>query len=110
MDYSKLSDFEINKRVAESLGVNFTQDGLEIYIDVFDEQHGDFFPEPLNYCNNPSDAWPIIVENKISITSTSEKERPWCAYLWEDDCESWGVNPLRQCMIVYLMMKESNNA
>lgn len=109
MDYSKLSDFEINKAVAESLGVKFTQDGLEIYVDVFDEQHGDFFPESLNYCNNPSDAWPIIVENKIDLEFEYDGScfaRGFCFKSLKTIGANKEKNPLRAAMIVYLMMKE----
>lgn len=111
MNYENISDFEINKAVAElqSLIINEQQgaslkaSSSSVLVNCITESW------EFNPCNNPSDAWPIIVENKISVTSTSEEERPWCAYRWEDDCEAWGVNPLRQCMIVYLMMQEQAN-
>ncbi|MGU0055483.1 phage protein NinX family protein [Enterobacter hormaechei] len=79
MDYSKLSDFEINRAVAiaigfhpdecdiakrgsPSVGVEWNEDtGLPIR--VFD------------YCNNPADAWPIITANKISIYAMSEADK-----------------------------------
>lgn len=106
MNYSDYSDFEINKRVAELLGkFEYVSDcnhngGSSVLCDSI-RSCQEFDP-----CNDPSDAWPIILDNRICITSTSEEERPWCAYRWGDNCEAWGVNPLRQCMIVYLMMKE----
>ena len=62
-----------------------------------------------NYCEYPSDAWPIILENKISIISSND------GYYATDDVDSflepdgkapWDKNPLRSAMIVYLMMGE----
>lgn len=58
VDYNSMSDFEINKLVATSKGLDVsgaTEDNNKMYDYVKD------------YCNNPSDAWPIIIENKISI-------------------------------------------
>jgi hypothetical protein len=46
-----------------------------------------------DFCNNPSDAWPILKEYCIDIN-------------WDGDSDS---EPLRDAMIVYLMMKESEN-
>ena len=58
-------------------------------------------------CNKPADAWPIIVENKLSIYPNSERwgvEGPN-----SDDPFHFDENPLRCAMIVFLMMKESEN-
>ncbi len=117
MDYSTMSDFEINKLVSISLGYSIGGEkygkssvGL-FYIDgIVYKSH--------DYCNNPADAWQIINENKIStMWMTSEKE--WCAWAngdleegtwdWENvpdyyfNCES----QLRAAMIVFLMMQEA---
>ncbi|HHD7737741.1 TPA: phage protein NinX family protein [Providencia rettgeri] len=60
--YTKLSDFEINKKVALHVG------GFALSITVVDDRYktegnrGNFDP-----CNNPSDAMPIIIENGISM-------------------------------------------
>lgn len=99
MDYSKLSDFEINKMVAESLGndvenshadsINKTgcTDGIHYHYD---------------YCNNPSDAWPIIFDSEINIQFRHGADLPPMAR----HCDVYFVdkNPLRAAMIVYLMM------
>ena len=62
-------------------------------------------------CNNPSDAWPIILERNIAISPTSlcvfdiaiKDNVGWCA-----DCGDEVVvidkNPLRAAMIVYLQI------
>ncbi|EPY2901203.1 phage protein NinX family protein [Cronobacter sakazakii] len=121
MDYSKLSDFEINKRVADIAmdgkwhvrpshpgnktgGLLYGSNGIKTY-------------DLPDYCNNPADAWPIIVDNEISLMY-EEAIGKWCAGkpYWVDGCE-WQldidvmeVNPLRAAMIVFLMMQESQHA
>ena len=77
MDYSQLSDFEINKRVAEIVySIEVLADDIYAKDIPFayhrDEQVFIFIDEPLssawrsyNPCNNPADAWPIIVGNDI---------------------------------------------
>lgn len=68
----------------------------------------------FNPCNNPADAWPIIVEN--GITLAFQDGNWWADNLayWVDGVE-WNIggiidkNPLRAAMIVFLMMKESKN-
>ena len=104
MDYSKLSDFEINKMVAElfhnpdDTGGGFGQD---IYM-VFNGL--DSCSREFNPCNNPSDAWPIIFESEINIQFRHGADLPPMAR----HCDFYHVdkNPLRAAMIVYLMMNE----
>lgn len=105
-DYSQMSDFEINKAVAFHIGL----------ATVIFAENGDFAP-----CSNPADSWPIIIENKIAIIPDSA-DGEWVAFneftLYEGD---WmfasdperhvnGSNPLRAAMIVFLMMKDAENA
>lgn len=117
MDYSKRSDFEINKMVAElqSLIINEQQgaslkaSSSSVLVNCITESW------EFNPCNNPSDAWPIIVDNEISVGVWNRDEYnpfKWCAEDKYGRCRSeWTEeNPLRAAMIVYLMMKESNNA
>ncbi|EJH6881099.1 DUF2591 family protein [Salmonella enterica] len=122
MDYSQLSDFEINKRVAiatghkkfKGLGWQGTQeDSCSAVIVRGPTKIGAFDP-----CNNPADAWPIITENKISIMFDSTDTRyegeyhEWCDAI--SSCQKFGIqyqsNPLRAAMIVFLMMHDANNA
>lgn len=119
-DYSKMSDFEINKAIAE-----YKLDG-DWLLEPTDDRRFTFFnlgvaskrtAELPNYCNNPSDAWPIIVENKISVMFDRSVEygdsSEWC--LASSPCDRYIVDYvssdklLRAAMIVYLMMKESEN-
>ena len=67
MNYSDCSDFEINRRVAELLG-KFE------YVSDCNHNGGSAVLcyslracDEYDYCNNPSDAWSIIAENKIDI-------------------------------------------
>ena len=92
-----MSDQVINKLVAERLGYTYKQ----------------FTFFKLDYCNKPSDAWPIILENKIGIDTIGFKggeERVWWAELAYDEYGSNHYaeheNPLRAAMIVFLMMGE----
>lgn len=76
MDYSQLSDFEINKRVAIATGQNIKF----IFLDDDDNEIGvlvgrkgcrekkDFDP-----CNNAADAWPIIESNFIALHPLKHK-------------------------------------
>lgn len=121
MDYSKLSDLEINLRISEINypGKNFTTaysfgfpDGPPVQ---WIQGYGDFLK--LDYCNNPADAWPIIHKYGISI-AFDDYEQEWVAFTkFQFDRAGWNmslepeiyqhnVNPLRAAMIVYLMMQE----
>lgn len=87
-NYEDMSDFDINCRVhAEVMQIS----GLNSF-------------KAKDYCNNPSDAWPIIVDNEISINSWALSDG-WRAdrfghFDTEDD------KPLRAAMIVFLKMNE----
>ncbi|MCG9401958.1 DUF2591 family protein [Escherichia coli] len=127
MDYSQLSDFEINVAVFEAIhngspdykegengdmvfasfeGDIVNGDAVEVEV-----ERGSFNP-----CANPADAWPIITENNISII-LDNPSMP-CATdnardLFDDAGPNVGVaydNPLRAAMIVFLMMHDANNA
>jgi len=61
-----------------------------------------------DYCNNPSDAWPIICANKISLNFNEMKsDKAWSAQItipqgqWQAD----SVRPLRAAMICFLLSK-----
>lgn len=123
MDYSKMSDLEININVAELLhpGKKFTA------------AYSFFQPEgpavqwicgyaeyiKADYCNNPADAWPIIIDNKLSLNNygetweaSFEHDEPVGAF-GTDEVVTSGVedkNPLRALMIAFLMKVEIENA
>lgn len=122
MDYEKLSDFEINGLIAmrtQKVG-DFTQArGLNFIHEYRNPVEGygaiclgwkEFDP-----CNNPADAWPVIVENEIDIIQNNGQD---CALATnsavmmmggDDVFISQDINPLRAAMIVFLMMQESKH-
>lgn len=119
-DYSKMSDFEINKAVAINRGgyqgcVEHMEHGVK---ESNRDSHGILYVE-RDYCNNPADAWQIIVDSGISIIKCKNCADDWSAEkitdISDDDfnifhCQSSHSyndnNPLRAAMIVYLMMKD----
>lgn len=121
-EYSKLSDFEINKRVAMALNIDMhffiseSEDSFDS--EVLPSEMGPIWQTSadmvlkyspsngncFNPCNNPSDAWPIIVENRIRINPILYTK--WMAEDYLEDVSSCHENPLRAAMIVFLMMQE----
>lgn len=64
-----------------------------------------------DYCNNPSDAWPIITENHINLSKHKEDDE-WFAFVRADglgvskfQCKD--KNPLRASMICFLKIKDA---
>lgn len=115
MNYSGLSDFEINKLVAEALGESVTDNqsaSLKVKSSSVLISSICGVSCELNYCNNPSDAWPVIIENKISLTYEMNE---WVASTGFSvdingiaHCRRWEMNknPLRAAMIAFLMIKD----
>lgn len=122
MNYEEMSDFEINLRVAKkrSLLVNEKQ-AASLKIKSSSVLVNDIVQTfEFNPCNNPSDAWSIIMDNTISVI----KNGHWwfCGIanlkegMWEfdntttRDCvdfETYGENPLRAAMICFLKMEDA---
>ena len=105
MDYSKLSDRDIDALVLQRVYGNQANDK-----DIMRS----WLRGGFKYTTNPADAYPIIKENMISLCAYKRanpgmKEVSW----WEADnfCEhiTRDENPLRAAMIVVLMMQESAN-
>ncbi|ELV7529383.1 DUF2591 family protein [Edwardsiella ictaluri] len=105
MNYAEMSDFEINRAVFMATGI--------YYEDIMDGPIGGGSAIPFgdgckwreyDFCNNPADMWPLIVENGIAILPYG-RNGLWMA-------AAAGVrhhhkNPLRAAATVYLMMKEA---
>ncbi|WP_272519468.1 phage protein NinX family protein [Providencia sp. PROV195] len=111
--YTKLSDFEINKAVFHRAKIKhkyfrFLPNGVITYnikgkYQVFDP------------CNNPSDAMPIVIENKICTA--------FDAFAEEHDGGNWVASPAygfanertrsnnlyRAAMELFLLMKDAEN-
>lgn len=123
MDYSQLSDFEINCLVAEATGhkplsAEQGYEGLQEKDDITaaivrgPRKLGAFDP-----CNNPADAWPIIDENDITVINDLPSRR--CAVMsasaffngakgWE--VRAYDANGMRAAMIVFLLMQDAQHA
>lgn len=116
--YTELSDFEINKAVFHKAKIKykyfrFLPSGVITYnikgkYQVFDP------------CNNPSDAMPIIIENKISLLAGDSNF--WCARYGEwnilpcpsgiefiEKAQVINDSPYRAAMELFLMMKDAEN-
>lgn len=119
-DYASMSDEQIAVMVAGLCtieGVSINEDGMAVRNVVDDSpgsySGGDYIEFDFDPCNNPADAWPIIVGKQISLISRCANGE-WKAqlHLGRDDifdsyASCWDKNPLRAAMIVFLMMKES---
>lgn len=110
MDYENMSDFEINKRVADSRWpefVKYEQYGkLRIQVPDGDDFYFDF--------NDPADAWPIITSNAIDIEfAVDSLGGIGQAHVYVEGDTDLECNfndnskALRAAMIVYLMMQEA---
>lgn len=125
-DYAAMSDFEINKRVAD-IAMNGTWHVKPSHPDndtggwLYGSNGIQTYELP-DYCNNPADAWPIITATGISLIKCTVDSVCWSAEIITDiddvtdnlfQCQSsfdyQDTNPLRCAMIVFLMMKESEN-
>ncbi|ENN9327366.1 DUF2591 family protein [Citrobacter freundii] len=128
MDYSKMSDFEINCLVAEATGhspldAEHGYAGLQAEGDITaaivrgPRKIGAFDP-----CNNPADAWPIILSKLISVEPDYEfidpsEEQVFASGAWiaehfdgkGEHLQYVDINPLRAAMIVFLQMQDSAN-
>jgi len=114
VNYNELTDFEINKLVAEKLGGTDCEQmhGSRSDYVLFKEDLPYYSIKEADYCNNPSDAWPIILENRIEIHPREiimiggEMEVWGARQGFDDSWESLVVNenPLRAAMICFLMM------
>lgn len=92
--YTELSDFEINKNVFIKLYGEASLKDKDMFNSFY----------RTDYCHNPEDAMPIIIENKIAMNPKDD--------IWQ--CGSgWNVaenkNPLRACMEAFLMKKDAEN-
>lgn len=106
MNYEDMSDFEVNKWIWRLTmnGKTMHCHGTTIYKES--TRYNEFDP-----CNNPSDAWPIIVENKIGVVHNWNEEGMWTAIapISGVSCDCNGRKPLRAAMICFLKMKDAEN-
>ncbi|HEY4435317.1 MAG TPA: phage protein NinX family protein [Lelliottia sp.] len=123
MDYSKLSDFEINKRVAICIHPDiknwncYDVSGRACF--VINEGTPKRVQYGFSFTSDPSDAWPIISANRISVEYDAEHQCDipveWVTAYGIDELKVHVVShqpcekALRSAMIVFLMMQESAN-
>lgn len=112
MDYSQLSDFEINKRVAICIHPDiknwncYDVSGRACF--VINEDTPKRVQYGFSFTGDPADAWPIIVDNRIGINHVNGVWRAQSMKTgWEEFSDD---NPLRAAMIVFLMMQDNNHA
>ena len=117
MNYEDMSDFEINKMIAKVTGGDWDYcDGVLWK----DDLHG--FPTVFDPCNSPSDAFPIIVENNISISHSIALYRADALVydkkfdngfkIFKQDSQLGDTSSrgaLRAAMICFLKMKDAEN-
>lgn len=107
IDYSKLSDFEINRLVADKLKM-IIDGGYFNSSAVAAGLTGDGDIKSFDPCNNPADTWPIIVENKIDVQFRTSMPNP-VPMAKNGDSYAINDNPLRAAMIVFLQMQENTS-
>lgn len=101
--YRDNPDYDINKAVAIAHGYKIMscEESVMAYIDSG--------YKPFDPCNNPADAFPLIIDVKLSIHPD-----------FYNNCESWIVRTVhiptvkdksltRAICIAYLMMKDAEN-
>ena len=97
MNYGNLTDIEINARVSRAL-----------YGNVSRGHQMELASGGVDYCNRVEDAWPIIIDNRISIECITVNRHTFTyrAYHSASFTKSTHENPLRAAMIVFLKMRE----
>ncbi|MEX5731249.1 phage protein NinX family protein [Providencia hangzhouensis] len=104
--YTGLSDFEINKRVF--VAAKIEHEDTDLHSNKVFYGDGANWIE-FNPCNNPADAMPIIIENKLTLSPRYDSDEWISESLFYHDIYSVNKNPLRAAMEVFLMMKDAEN-
>lgn len=124
-NYEEMSDFDINKLVAHALGnaqVNQVYNeigGSSVQFTIYKNsglnREGVVTMRPTtitkDFCNNPADAEPIIIENRIGTIPAPDNGLWKAAHrkVGNDDTPyhfTQDKNPLRAAMIVFLKMND----
>lgn len=105
--YTELSDFQINLLVAQFVLPDTQYDVIKQTMDIIQFLvDGSFGYRFFNPCNNPADAMPIIIENKIALVPQVSGNLWICSYY---PFYVTTNNPCRAAMEVLLMMKDAEN-
>lgn len=116
-----MSDFEINCEVAILINPDLAyadesqvteEEDSTVNFRLCDVLGNELDAGTYNYCNNPSEAWPIIDKNRIDIKFYSSLDMA-CAKGFINKgmsiCQSFkseNENPLKAAMIVFILMKQ----
>ena len=110
MNYKEMSDFEINLAAAKARYHQVEFIAEKEWVAVMGSGYR-FDP-----CSNPLDAWPIILDNGISINKWDKSDSFWTADVERPKaCDEYNTievkheNPLRAAMICFLLMKDAEN-
>ena len=98
-DYASMSDREISEEVAKFIELGDRKQKGEGTLYAKNNVWTLFDP-----CNNPADAWPVILQSKISIFALDDDD--WGARGYNCIIRSINPNPLRAAMELFLKMKE----
>jgi len=119
--YKDNSDFEINKRVAESRGYSYPNYKIKVneknesVIDVFrnDFEYCGYYVGSFDYCNNWSDIGSILTEHGISTRHDETTGRTWAeknygsGYTASVPFLHEHANVKRAAAIVFILMMEA---
>lgn len=110
--YRDKSDFEINRliaRINDGIHTNDEKTAVDCYTSSRSSPTAvlatdcDIGYLTFDFCNNPTDAMPIIIENEISMVRVNNE---WSARQFNNHCiEVNDSNYYRAAMICFLMMK-----
>ncbi|HEJ9627422.1 TPA: DUF2591 family protein [Proteus mirabilis] len=116
--YTELSDFEINKKVADLIGGTPFPFGTTEYrrSAVSGCESSIIIRSPrkvgsFDACNNPADAMPIIIENKIGMNFIGNIVGWSASHICESkgELEVYDKNYYRAAMMCFLIMKDAEN-
>lgn len=112
--YTELSDFEVNKKVAEALGLLphlfiASDVGKLIWNVPSNHNYGDIISKKgceLDFCCTVNNAWVIINAYGISLVY---QDRKFQFATNDGNIECSISNPLKAAMIIFLCMKDAEN-
>lgn len=103
--HTELSDFEINRRIAE-MDIKNRYVYFEKEQTIF-RKFNNGQTQEFNPCNNPTDAMPIIIENKIGMNFIGNIVGWMCCH--GSVGHVYHESLYRGAMEVFLMMKDAEN-
>lgn len=101
-----MSDFEVNKALAEKLpythvvgdGKYPSQSDDAVHVERRKTKYGNIEEIGIDYCNNPNDIMPLAFERFINVNHSGID---WIAF--KDGCQFIDANPLRAIACLLLM-------